>query len=96
MPAIGQETLYVGADRLWALDVNLWFNLETIWISNDVFNVSTAPVYSTPGVMRPAELYVADQSGRVFALDANTGAKVWEHGFGGPSLRWRSMKARYS
>ena len=84
MPAIGQETLYVGADRLWALDVDLWFGLETIWISNDVFNVSTAPVYSTPGVVRPAELYVADQSGRVFALDANTGAKVWEHGFGGP------------
>jgi outer membrane protein assembly factor BamB len=84
MPAIGQETLYVGADRLWALDVDLWFGLETIWISNDVFNVSTAPVYSTPGVARPAELYVADQSGRVFALDANTGVKVWEHGFGGP------------
>jgi outer membrane protein assembly factor BamB len=32
-----------------------------------------------PGVIRTAELYVADASTNVYALDANTGAEVWRH-----------------
>jgi hypothetical protein len=31
------------------------------------------------GVIRTAELYVADTSTNVYALDANTGAEVWRH-----------------
>lgn len=78
-PAIGQETIYVAGGRLWAVDVNFWQGVETIWQSSVVNDVTTPPVYAFPGVIRTAELYVADTSTNVFALDANTGAEVWRH-----------------
>jgi outer membrane protein assembly factor BamB len=79
-PAVGQETIFVGADRLWAIDANLLsVGQEIIWTSPDVFNVAAAPVYAWPGVSRLAELYVADGSGTVHALDANTGIRFWTH-----------------
>ena len=81
-PAIGQETIFVGADRLWAVDINLFAGQEIVWTSPDVFDVAAPPVYVAPGVMRLAELYVADNSGTVHALDANTGARFWTHTFG--------------
>jgi outer membrane protein assembly factor BamB len=82
-PAVGQETIFVGADRLWAIDANLLnVGQEVIWTSPDVFNVSAAPVYVTPGVMRLAELYVADSGGTVHAIDANTGVRFWTHAAG--------------
>ena len=84
LPAIGQETIYVGADRLWALDINMWNSLETVWISPDVNNVVAPPVYAYPGVVKLAELFVADSSNIVSALDANTGLRFWTHNFGGP------------
>jgi outer membrane protein assembly factor BamB len=79
-PAVGQETLFVGADRLWAIDANfLALGQEIVWTSPDVFNVAAPPVYVTPGVMRLAELYAADSGGTVHALDANTGVRIWTH-----------------
>ncbi len=81
-PAIGQETLYVAANQVWAVDVNFWQNIEIIWLSGDVLNATTPPVYAYPGVIRTAELYVADASSNVYALDANTGARLWTHPFG--------------
>jgi outer membrane protein assembly factor BamB len=81
--AIGQETVFVGADKLWAIDINIFDGVEIIWTSPDVFNVVAPPVYVTPGVLRQAELYAADNSGTVHALDANTGVRLWTHPFGG-------------
>ena len=83
-PAIGQETIYVAGDQLWAVDVNLWQGVEPIWKSASVLNVTTPPVYAYPGVIRTAELFVADASTNVYALDANTGAPLWVHPFGAP------------
>lgn len=81
-PAIGQETLYVAAEKVWAFDVNLWTGFELIWESTNVGSVAAPPVYAYPGVLRTAELYVADTSGSLHALDANTGAPVWLYPFG--------------
>ncbi len=78
-PAIGQETIYVAGGRLWAVDVNFWQGVEVIWQSPVVNDATTPPVYAFPGVIRTAELYVADTSTNVYALDANTGAEVWRH-----------------
>ncbi len=83
-PAIGQETIFVGADRLWAIDINLFDSQEIVWTSPDVFNVAAPPVYVSPGIVRLAELYVADGGGTVHALDANTGVRFWTHSFGAP------------
>jgi outer membrane protein assembly factor BamB len=83
-PAIGQETIYVAGSQLWAVDVNFWRSIEIIWLSSDVLNVTAPPVYAYPGVIRTAELYVADASSNVYALDANTGARLWAHPFGSP------------
>ena len=84
-PAIGQETIFVGADRLWALDANLLsLGQEVIWTSPDVFNVAAPPVYAWPGVVKLAELYAADSNGTVHAIDANTGARFWTHSAGWP------------
>ena len=88
-PAIGQETVYVGADRLWAIDANLLsLGTEIVWTSPDVVNVAAPPVYAWPGVVKLAELYVADGNGTVHALDANTGVRFWTHspGFGVTAL----------
>ena len=83
-PAIGQETIYVGADKVWAFDVNLWTGYELIWESTNVGSVAAPPVYAYPGVLRTTELYVADTSGVVHALDANTGVRAWAYSFGSP------------
>lgn len=84
-PAIGQETLYVPANRLWALDTNLWRETELLWTQSDLSNLTAAPVYVTPGVIRNSEIYAADQSGNIYALDANTGERIWVHPFGTPA-----------
>ena len=88
-PAIGQETLFVGADRLWAIDANLLsLGTDLVWTSPDVVNIATPPVYAWPGVVKLAELYVADSNGTVHALDANTGVRFWTNspGFGVTAL----------
>ncbi len=81
-PAVGGETIFVGADRLWAIDANIFAGQEIVWTSPDVFNVTAPPVYVSPGVVRLAELYAADSGGTVHALDANTGVRFWTHSFG--------------
>lgn len=83
-PAVGGETIFVGADRLWAVDINFFNGQEIVWTSPDVFNVTVPPVYAAPGVVKLAELFVADSSGTVHALDANTGVSIWRHLFGAP------------
>jgi outer membrane protein assembly factor BamB len=86
LPAVGQETIYIGADRLYAIDANLFDRTvqETIWSTPDGFGpITAAPVYAYPGVLALAELYVASGN-RVIALDANTGATIWTYDFGLP------------
>ena len=83
-PAIGQETVYVAADRLWAVDANWWRAPEVIWSSPDVFNVAAPPVYAYPGQLRSAELYVVDTNGLLHALDAHTGFQLWTYAAGSP------------
>ncbi len=79
MPAIGGSLVYVGADRLWAIDA---VTLETIWARGDVLGVQTAPVFSGKGVRALSELYVADQNLQVWALDGATGGEVWRNNVG--------------
>jgi outer membrane protein assembly factor BamB len=81
-PAIGQEVIYVAADRIWAVDINFWRGIEIVWESSNIGSVAAPPVYAYPGVIRPAELYVTDASGVLHALDANTGASIWTYSFG--------------
>jgi outer membrane protein assembly factor BamB len=57
---------------------------EIIWTSPDLFNVAAPPVYAWPGVVKLAELYVADNNGTVHAIDANTGVRFWTHSPGWP------------
>jgi outer membrane protein assembly factor BamB len=57
-----------------AYDVN---NGELVWENRTVQNIPTNPVYGSPGLNSLAELYVADGSNRIFALDANTGVELW-------------------
>jgi outer membrane protein assembly factor BamB len=83
-PAIGQETVYVAADQLWAVDANWWRAPEIIWNSPDVFNVAAPPVYAYPGQLRSAELYVVDTNGLLHALDAHTGFRLWTYTAGSP------------
>lgn len=85
-PAIGKETIYIAADRLWAVDVNFWRSPEVVWDSsrNNVGSISAPPVYAYPGIIRSAELYVADTSGTLYALDANTGERIWTASTGNP------------
>ncbi|GIV67533.1 PQQ-binding-like beta-propeller repeat protein [Caldilinea sp.] len=83
-PAIGQEVIYAAGDKVWAIDVNLWSGIEVIWESANLGPIAAPPVYTFPGVIRTAELYVADVSGNLHALDANTGARIWTYPSGAP------------
>jgi outer membrane protein assembly factor BamB len=73
-PAIGDQLIYVGDEKLWALDVH---NGEEIWSRGTGNNVSAPPLYTRPGVVALAELYMADEGERLYALDANTGRELW-------------------
>ena len=87
MPAIGQETIYVGADRLYAIDANMFDkpDIEIIWTAPpEVGAITIPPIYAYPGVRALAELYVASGN-LVHALDANTGAVLWTYNFGIPA-----------
>jgi outer membrane protein assembly factor BamB len=78
-PAIGDQLVYVAAGQLKALDV---LNNEQVWVHPNIANLTAGPVYSSPGVRGLAELYVADGSNRIFALNANTGVEYWNYGNG--------------
>lgn len=88
MPAIGQETVYVAANQLYAIDANVFDlsspGIEIIWSGpSDLAPITLPPIYAYPGRSAPADgrstladLYVADGT-RVHALDANTGTRLW-------------------
>lgn len=85
MPAFGQETIYVGADRVYAIDANLFDRPdrqqpEVIWIAS-IGPINSPPVYAYPGVKTLAELYVS-QGTLVHLLDANTGVELRNYEFG--------------
>ncbi len=72
-PTLGGQLVYVGGSSLWALDVETF---EQIWVNTEIQNVVVPPLYPNNGVLALSELYVADNAGRVYGLDANTGVKL--------------------
>ena len=80
-PAIGYQLAYVGGQTVTAIDVHdgtiVWRQDQIPDEADRINNVTAPPVYSSPGVAALSELYVADSSGAIYALDANTGRKLW-------------------
>jgi outer membrane protein assembly factor BamB len=70
---IGHQLLYVAGAQLWALDIA---DFELVWSRGDLPRLSTAPVYTADGANALAELYIAGEGGRVWALDANRGTDI--------------------
>ena len=80
-PAIGYQLVYVGNQTITAIDVH---DGTIVWRQDQVPNepdliagVTAPPVYSSPGVVALSELYVADATRAIYALNANTGRKIW-------------------
>lgn len=71
--AIGNQLLYVAGGQIWALDID---DLELVWSRNDLRDHSAPPVYTSNGVTRLSELYVATGDGKVHELDATTGDEL--------------------
>ena len=89
LPAIGDQLIYVVGDKIWALESiiveieNEENQAQQIWeyAQFDGAFPSTAPIYASPGVRSLAELYVGATNGKVYLLDANTGAFLeWYEG----------------
>ena len=76
-PAIGDQMIYVGDARLSALDI---YSGTKIWEDSIINGVTGPPVYVRPGVVGLAEVYAADRTGIIHALDANTGGEIWRKG----------------
>jgi outer membrane protein assembly factor BamB len=74
LPAVGGQTVFVASDFVRAIDL---FSGDVVWQSSDTSTFTTPPLFSSPGVVALAELYVADAAGRLFAFDANTGSVLW-------------------
>jgi outer membrane protein assembly factor BamB len=72
-PSIGHQLLYVAGAQLWALDI---YDFELVWSRSDLPHLNTAPVYTAHGASALAELFVAGEGGRVWALDANRGIDI--------------------
>lgn len=70
--AVGHQLLYVTGSKTWALDLE---SLELIWERSEIVGV-LPPLYTRNGIGALAELYVVNATGRIFGLDANTGADV--------------------
>jgi outer membrane protein assembly factor BamB len=51
-------------------------DFELVWSRSDLPRLSTAAVYATDGATALAELYIAGEGGRVWALDANRGSDI--------------------
>lgn len=73
-PVIGDQMIYVADRFVTALDV---INGEQVWEQSGFENITAGPVYASPGLNALAELYVAADNRRIYALDANTGVEVW-------------------
>ncbi|MEZ4560546.1 MAG: PQQ-binding-like beta-propeller repeat protein [Caldilineaceae bacterium] len=72
-PVIGDQLVYVGGTRVWALDL---YNVSRqVWVYEQGLNdvVSAPPAYVTPGRRALAELYVGERDGELHIIDANTG-----------------------
>ncbi len=81
-PAVGDQLVYAtGGRNLWAIDL---FNFDDVWSyplpGNHSF--SSPPVYAANGVRALAELYVGDDGGNLYALDANRGSLLWLQNLG--------------
>jgi outer membrane protein assembly factor BamB len=76
-PAIGDQLIYVAGDQIVALDVLRIGADAEIWKRPDLGSSAAGPVYAAPGVRGLAELYVVTSGNRIFCLDANTGAELW-------------------
>jgi len=74
-PAVGDQLVYAADGDVWALDV--FGALAEVWKYTNLGNITAPPLYIRPGVRATAELYVADETGRVASLDANTGRELW-------------------
>jgi outer membrane protein assembly factor BamB len=81
-PVIGDQLVYAADSRVTALDV---FNGEVVWEQTATENISAGPVYGVPGLRALAELYVVSGDNRIYALDANTGAELWNIDNGEPA-----------
>ncbi|MEZ4863034.1 MAG: PQQ-binding-like beta-propeller repeat protein [Caldilineaceae bacterium] len=77
--AIGHQLIYVGNPQLRALDI---YNFEAVWTNPAIQNITAQPVYILNGPNALAELYVADNTGHVYAVDANTGRILWNTNIG--------------
>jgi len=80
MPAAGGQLVYVVSDAVRAIDI---FSGDVVWTAGEGTSYTAPPVYVSPGPNTIAELYVADNQGRVMVLDANTGATLWVASVGG-------------
>ena len=78
-PALGGQMIFLSGNGLWALDA---FTLELVWQLTG-YEMTTAPVYVTPGAHAAAEIYVADVDGIFYSFDANTG-KLLQQTFAEP------------
>lgn len=83
-PAVGDQLVYVGGSTVYALDP--YSNLAEIWTYDVGARLSAPPVYIRPGFYAAAELYLADESGRITILDANTGLREAEFALGGQQI----------
>ncbi len=81
-PTLGDQLLYVADGNLVALDL---YTNEVVWVRDDIGAITTPPAYSSPGVKRLAELYVATGNNRIFSLNANTGKEIWNFNSGEPA-----------
>jgi outer membrane protein assembly factor BamB len=79
-PSVGGQMIFLAGDRVRAYD---FFNSELVWQSAPLATVLAPPLYVSPGVEAAAELYLADANGILTALDANTGAQIWQTQIGG-------------
>ncbi len=72
--AVGDQLVYVGGTTLYAFDpFDPSDRLRQIWRYPINSRLVTPPVYVRPGSYALAELYIADEAGRITILDANTG-----------------------
>lgn len=77
MPAVGDQLVFLASDAVRAVDL---FSGDIVWEAMQGASFTTPPLYVSPGLNTVAELYVADNQGRITALNANTGEQLWQQG----------------
>lgn len=79
-PTAGGQLIFLASDRVRAYD---FFNNEMVWQSPWGGSFTAPPLYASPGMEASSELYLVDTAGILTALDANTGAVLWQTQIGG-------------